>query len=92
MPDHVHLLARLHPKTAVSDFIGKVKGASAFRINKEVAPRVKFGWQEGYGVLSLRRDERDKVSRCVDNQEAHHSNNKLSEMLETVEIENDDWQ
>jgi putative transposase len=33
MPDHVHLLVRLPPQIAVSEFIGQVKGAAAHRIN-----------------------------------------------------------
>jgi hypothetical protein len=32
----------------------------------------KLRWQEGYGVLTLRKDEVEKVSRYIDNQEQHH--------------------
>ena len=35
MFDHVHLLVRLPPTVAASDFIGQVKGATAFRVNRE---------------------------------------------------------
>ncbi len=72
MPDHMHLLVRLPPNITVSEFIGQVKGASSFRVNKELHPKVKLQWQEGYGVLSLRKDEVERVSRYIDNQEAHH--------------------
>jgi hypothetical protein len=34
MPDHVHLLVRLAPTIAVSDFVGQVNGATAFRVNR----------------------------------------------------------
>lgn len=91
MPDHMHLLVRLPPNVAVSEFIGQVKGASSFRVNKELQPKFKLRWQEGYGVLSLRKDEVERVSRYIDNQEAHHREGKLSDLLETVEIEVDDW-
>ncbi|MCY2990810.1 MAG: IS200/IS605 family transposase [Planctomycetota bacterium] len=91
MPDHAHLLVRLKPTTTISEFIGEVKGATSFRVNRELQPRHKLCWQEGYGVLTLRKDELDKVSRYIDNQEAHHSQGRLSELLETFETEEDDW-
>jgi REP element-mobilizing transposase RayT len=91
MPDHVHLLVRLPPTVLVAEFIGQLKGATSFRVNKEIAPRFKLKWQEGYGVLSLRRDELPKVSRYIDNQEEHHRRGSLSVLLERTESEADDW-
>lgn len=91
MPDHVHLLVRLRPATLLSEFIGQVKGASAFRGNKEINPRFKLKWQEGYGVVSLRGEECEKVSRYIDNQEEHHRSKRLSETLETIGVTEDDW-
>jgi putative transposase len=85
MPDHVHLLVRLPPTTTVSDFIGQVKGAVTFRVNDELKPKRKLVRQEGYGMLTLRRDELDKVSRYIDNQEKHHRVGRLSDLLETTE-------
>jgi putative transposase len=84
MPDHVHLLVRLPPSVGVSDFIGQVKGATAHRVNEEIKPGFKFTWQEGYGVLTLRKDELDKVSRYIDNQETHHQKGRLSILLEKI--------
>jgi putative transposase len=89
MPDHVHLLVRLPPSVKVSDFIGQVKGAVSHRVNDEIKPNFKIKWQEGYGVLTLRKDELEKVSRYIDNQEAHHSSGRLSVLLETTESEED---
>jgi len=91
MPDHVHLLVRLRPTTLISEFIGQVKGASSFRVNQEISPYFRLRWQEGYGVLSLRRDECGKVERYIDNQEKHHHQGKLSETLEAIDIDEDDW-
>ena len=39
MPDHVHLLTRLPPTVTVSEFIGQVKGATAFRVNRDLKPK-----------------------------------------------------
>jgi hypothetical protein len=69
----------------VSEYIGQVKGATAHRINEEIKPNFKLKWQEGYGVLSLRKDEIEKISRYIDNQETHHHTGKLSDLLERTE-------
>ena len=84
MPDHVHLLVRLPPSVKVSDYIGQVKGATAHRVNEEIKPDFKLTWQEGYGVLTLRKDELEKVSHYIDNQETHHQTGRLSVLLETI--------
>jgi putative transposase len=55
MPDHAHLLCRLPPTVLIAEFIGQLKGATSFRVNKEIQPRFKLRWQEGYGVLSYER-------------------------------------
>ncbi|HWP55450.1 MAG TPA: IS200/IS605 family transposase [Pyrinomonadaceae bacterium] len=91
MPDHAHLLCRLPPTILIAEFIGQVKGATSFRVNKEIRPRFKLHWQEGYGVVTLRKDEIEKVSRYIDRQEEHHRRGSLSELLERCEIEEDDW-
>ena len=90
MPDHVHLIARLSPTVLISEFIGRVKGATSFRVNRHIRPRFKLQWQEGYGALSLRSDDLEKVYHYVDHQEEHHRARKLSMLLETVETD-DDW-
>jgi putative transposase len=89
MPDHVHLLVRLPPTAKVSEFIGQVKGAVSHRVNEELRPSFQLKWQEGYGVLTLRRDELQKVSRYIDNQESHHRVGKLSDLLERTEGDED---
>lgn len=90
MPDHAHLLVRLPPTIAISQFIGQVKGAVAFRTNREIKPKFKLVWQEGYGVLSLRRDELPKVSLYIDNQESHHASGRVSQLMETIEANDED--
>ena len=85
MFDHVHLLVRLPPTVCVSEFIGQVKGATSHRVNSELRPDFKLRWQEGYGVLTLRKAELDKVARYIDNQEEHHRTGRLSDLLERIE-------
>jgi len=85
MTEHVHLLVRLTPNVLISDFIGQVKGSVSYRVNRETQPPFRISWQEGYGVLSLREGDVDKVSKYIDNQEDLHRRRKLSRLLETLE-------
>ena len=85
MFDHVHLLVRLPPTATVSEFVGQVKGAAAYRVNRELQPKFRLRWQEGYSVLTLRKEEVEGVSRYIDNQEEHHRSGRLSQLLETTE-------
>ncbi len=91
MPDHAHVLCRLPPTVLIADFIGQLKGATSFRVNKELRPKFRLQWQEGYGVLTLRKDEIERVSRYIDRQEEHHRRGSLSDLLERSECEDDDW-
>ncbi len=91
MPDHLHLLVRLPPSVRISDFIGAVKGAAAFRVNHDLQRKLKLRWQEGYGVLTLRKEELKSVSRYIDHQEEHHRRGQLSALLEMTETAEDDW-
>ncbi len=84
IPDHVHLLVRLPPTIKVSEFIGQVKGASTFRVNREIKPRFKLKWQDGYGVISLRKEEVESVSHYIDRQEKLHHKRRLSKLLECL--------
>jgi putative transposase len=89
MPDHVHLLIRLPPTLMISEFIGQVKGVACHRVNEEIRPSFRLKWQEGYGVLTLRESELEKVSRYIDNQETPHGTGRLSALLERTEGENE---
>jgi len=91
MPDHIHLLLHLPPTVVIADFIGTVKGATAFRVNRQLRPKFKLRWQDGYGVLSLRKDELKKVSQYIDDQEEHHRKMRVSKLLEISEILQPDW-
>lgn len=86
-PDHVHLLVLLPPTLAVSEFLGQLKGATAFRANQELSPKFKIRWQEGYGAITLRKDEIDAVARYIDHQVEHHRGGRRSRLLERVEPE-----
>ena len=59
-------------------------------MNHELNPKFKLRWQEGYGILTLRKEELASVCRYIDNQEEHHRRGTLSALLETTETAEDD--
>lgn len=87
--DHVHLLASLLPTHRVSDFIGKLKGASSYHINHHVEGLPRLEWQEGYGVITLRKGETSKCAKYIEEQEQRHREKRMIELLETYEVVTD---
>jgi len=81
MPDHLHLLISLPPTIAVSTFVGQVKGATAHEINSTVGEKMVV-WQEGYGALTLRGSDLEKVARYVNNQPKIHASRGKDSVLE----------
>ncbi len=72
MPDHVHLLAMVHPSVGVADLMREVKARSSAFV-REAFPQVRWsGWQEGYGAFSVSRSGVDEVKAYIARQEEHH--------------------
>lgn len=62
-PDHIHMLVRIPPKYAISDFIGYLKGKSSLEIFERHANlKYKYGnrrfWCKGYYVDTVGRNEK----------------------------------
>lgn len=47
------MIVSIPPKISVSDFVGQIKGASAFHVNHAPGAAGNFGWQRGYGIISI---------------------------------------
>ncbi len=84
MPDHIHLFVTLPPTISPAAFIGQVKGATAYAYNKNSNGGAPLIWQEGYGVITVRKGEADKIVRYVENQQEIHARRKASRLLETI--------
>jgi REP element-mobilizing transposase RayT len=54
--DHPHLAVSAPPTLLVSDWVGELKGASAYYINHHVANRRLLAWQTAMGSLALGRE------------------------------------
>jgi len=85
--DHIHIVVSIPPKLSVSDFVGQLKGASAFHVNHMPDATGNFGWQRGYGVVSVGPSGLDKAIGYVRNQKEHHRQGTIIEALERVDAE-----
>ena len=70
--DHVHTVAAVPPKIALSQFIGQLKGSSARRANERLELDFTFAWQAEYGVHSFSEKELTPIIRYVNFQKRHH--------------------
>jgi putative transposase len=82
MPDHINLLIRLHPTTALSDVIGRIKGTTSYRINREFPASIPFAWQDGYYAVSVSPFGCERVIAYIRNQKRHHSTGSCKSELE----------
>lgn len=75
--DHVHLLVRLRPTIAVSDFLSKLKSNSSSWAKRQT--RGRFAWQVRYGAFTVSESQVDSVRRYIRNQEKHHQRMSFEE-------------
>ena len=73
MPDHIHMLVRIPPKIAVSNFMGYLKGKSSLMIFERHANlKYKYGnrnfWAKGFFVSTVGLDT-EKVQEYIRDQE-----------------------
>ena len=73
MPDHIHMLFRIPPKIAVSNFMGYLKGKSSLMIFERHANlKYKYGnrnfWAKGFFVSTVGLDTK-KVQEYIRDQE-----------------------
>ena len=83
MPDHVHLLLSIPPKTSVASFMGYLKGKSALMMfDKHANLKYKFGnrdfWAEGYYVSTVGLNESTIKKYIQDQEKADITLDKLS--------------
>lgn len=83
MPDHVHLLLSIPPKTSIASFMGYLKGKSALMMfDKHANLKYKFGnrhfWAEGYYVSTVGLNESTIKKYIQDQEKADIAMDKLS--------------
>ena len=91
MADHIHMLIRYRPATALSDLIRDVKAGSSRFINEKRWIRGRFEWQEGYGGFSYSQSDLDRIIAYIRNREQHHARytfrEEYLELLKEFKIE-----
>src|SRR5258706_9063542 len=79
--DHVHILALLPAKAAVSDILAKVKANSSGWVHREFPEKRTFAWQTGYAAFSVSHSQKKSVLDYIANQEEHHRKVSFKEEL-----------
>ena len=67
--------------------VRRSKGASSHFLNKESGLNETLYWQDGYGVVSVRKREIPAISDYIRRQKEHHRVGTLIEELERAEAE-----
>ena len=86
--DHVHIAVTIPPTLKISEWIGRLKGASSHHVNHELVKRKLLDWQRCYGVLSFGTKDLPWVIDYIRNQREHHRKGTTVDRLER--ITNDD--
>ena len=80
--NHVHIAVSLPPTILISEWVGKLKGASSHHVNHELVNRKVLEWQAGYGVVSFGTKDLDWVVNYIRNQKEHHGRGTTVDRLE----------
>ncbi len=81
-PEHVHGLINLPSDVCLADFMQKIKGESAYWLNRDdffTGKNVKFSWQRGYGAFAVGASQLDVVRDYIKNQSTHHKHTTFME-------------
>ena len=80
--DHVHFVASVPPKIALSEFVQQLKGSSSRFVSHRSDIADPFGWQAEYGMLSFDGKQLDQMVKYVRNQREHHRRGSTISILE----------
>lgn len=70
--DHVHILALLSKKIALTKLLETTKSNSSRWIKSKGREYENFYWQDGYGAFSVFPNEIESVKAYIRNQKNHH--------------------
>lgn len=96
MEEHVHLLVKIPPTVAISDFLRDLKANSSQK-GKEFT-NGGFGWQRRFGAFTVSESQFEVVRNYIRNQEEHHKKFDFKHEFESllkahnIEIDGFVWQ
>ena len=79
--DHVHILAKLKPSLAPSDFARIIKCNSSSWIHETYGNMKDFAWQSGFSAFSVSGSVAHAVRNYIETQEAHHKRMSFADEL-----------
>jgi putative transposase len=85
--DHVHVVASVPPRLALSDFVAQLKGNSSHFVNHVMPLEQPFAWRTEYGIVSFDGKQLDRVVTYISNQPQHHLNGTTIPIFENVAAE-----
>ncbi len=77
--DHIHILANLSSKKAISDSIREIKANSSKWSNELSDLTSRFVWQKGYGAFTVSYSQVESVRFYIQNQREHHQTKTFEE-------------
>ena len=72
MPCHLHVLVKIKPVDAVSDFVRVIKSNSSKWLNENRRTDGVFAWQTGYGAFTVSESQVSAVRNYIGKQHDHH--------------------
>jgi REP element-mobilizing transposase RayT len=81
MPDHIHLLVSLGRQTSVADAVRNVKANSSRWVHETFPNRAAFGWQNGYGAVTVSHSNVEAVREYIRGQAEHHKTKTFQDEL-----------
>jgi putative transposase len=71
-----------HPKIAVAQLVGQIKGASSHTVTHTIRPDQFFKWQGSYGAFTISQRSIAQVCGSIQHQKKHHAERTLINTLE----------
>lgn len=79
--NHLHLLYKQSLTESISDSVKWFKGRSSKWINNKYELKTQFRWQQGYGVISISKENLERTRNYIYNQERMHRKRKLDDEI-----------
>jgi putative transposase len=84
--DHIHIAVQIHHTVSISDWVKRVKGASARAVNVQFPTlETAFYWQIGYSVQTFGYEKLTSVVAYIEQQKIHHRDQTLLASLEHLD-------
>jgi len=79
--DHVHIVATLGPKMAMTDVLRVIKTNSSKWVHESFPQAGDFQWQDGYSSFTVSHSQMQRVVSYVRSQQEHHKKQNFQEEL-----------